>query len=42
MCLTHKDNTVTLRRQEDQGGAWTDWTSLGAPDASAIANPKLP
>ena len=41
VCVTHKDNTVTHRRQEDQGGAWTGWTNLGAPDASAIANPAL-
>ena len=41
VCLTHQDNTVTHCRQEDQGGAWMDWTSLGAPDASAIANPAL-
>lgn len=41
VCLTHADNTVTHRRQEDQGGAWTGWTSLGAPDVSAIANPAL-
>jgi hypothetical protein len=41
VCLTHKDNTVTHRRQEDQGGAWTGWKSLGAPDVSAIANPAL-
>jgi hypothetical protein len=41
VCVTHKDNTVTHRRQEDQGGAWTGWTSLGAPDAGAIANPAL-
>ena len=41
VCVTHKNNTVTHRRQADQGGAWTDWTNLGAPDASAIANPAL-
>ena len=41
MCLTHKNNTVTHRRQQDQGGAWTDWENLGAPDASAIADPAL-
>ena len=32
---------MTHRRQEDQGGAWTGWKSLGEPDASAIANPAL-
>jgi hypothetical protein len=41
VCLTHKDNTVTHRRQDGPGGGWTDWTNLGAPDASAIANPAL-
>jgi hypothetical protein len=41
VCVTHKDHTVTHRSQADQGGAWTDWTNLGAPDASAIANPAL-
>jgi hypothetical protein len=41
VCTTHKNNTVTHRRQEDQGGAWTDWANLGAPDAGAIANPAL-
>lgn len=41
VCVTHKDNTVTHRRQEDQGGPWTGWTNLGAPDAGAIANPAL-
>jgi hypothetical protein len=41
VCLTHKGNTVTHRRQGDLGGAWTDWTSLGAPGAGAIADPVL-
>ena len=41
VCVTHKNNTVTHRRQADQGGPWTGWTNLGAPDASAIANPAL-
>jgi hypothetical protein len=41
VCVTHKDYTVTHRNQAGQGGAWTDWTNLGAPDASAIANPAL-
>ena len=41
VCTTHKNNTVTHRRQEDPGGAWTDWANLGAPDAGAIANPAL-
>ena len=41
MCVTHKNNTVTHRRQVDQGGPWTGWTNLGAPDAGAIANPAL-
>ena len=41
VCTTHKNNTVTHRRQEDRGGAWTDWMSLGAPDVGAIANPAL-
>jgi hypothetical protein len=38
---THKNHTVTHRRQQDQGGPWTVWTHLAAPDASAIANPAL-
>jgi len=41
VCATRKNNTVTHCRQQDQGGAWTGWTSLGAPDAGAIANPAL-
>jgi hypothetical protein len=41
VCVTHKNNTVTHCRQASQGGAWTGWTSLGAPDVSAIANPTL-
>ena len=32
---------MTHRSQAGQGGAWTGWTSLGAPDAGAIANPAL-
>ena len=32
---------MTHRRQANQGGAWTDWKNLGAPDADAIANPAL-
>jgi hypothetical protein len=41
VCATHKNNTVTHRRQANQGGPWTGWTNLGAPDADAIANPAL-
>lgn len=41
VCATHKNNTVTHIRQEDLGGAWTDWENLGAPDAGAVANPAL-
>jgi hypothetical protein len=41
VCVTHKNNTVTHRRQEDQGGPWKGWANLGAPDAGAIANPAL-
>ena len=41
MYLTHKNNTVTHRGQADQGGAWTGWTNLGAPDVGAIADPAL-
>jgi hypothetical protein len=41
VCVTHKNNAVTHRYQEDQGGSWMGWTNLGAPDASAIADPAL-
>ena len=41
VCVTHKNNTVTHLSQASQGGAWTGWTNLGAPDAGAIADPAL-
>jgi hypothetical protein len=41
LCAVLRDNTVAHCRQDDHGGPWTGWTSLGAPDADAIANPAL-
>ena len=41
LCVTLQDNTVAHRRQQGQGAPWSAWTSLGRPDASAIASPVL-
>jgi len=40
VCLTHQDNTVTHRRQQDQGGAWTGWTSWARPTSARSLTPR--
>lgn len=41
LCAVLQDNTVAYCRQDDQGGPWTDWTSLSALTAGPVAGPAL-
>ena len=40
VCLTHKDNTVTHRRQEAPGGAWTGWMSRARRTPARSLTPR--
>ena len=40
VCVTHKNSTVTHRRQADQGGAWTDWTTWARRTPARSLTPR--